>query len=53
METVLEGISKITVDEKDHIVKTGETCNACKKPHALFVEEVFKIMLVVIFLLSK
>lgn len=54
MVTVLEGTAKITVDGKDHIVKAGETLiMPAKKPHALFAQEAFKMMLVVIFPSSK
>mgnify|MGYP002386478546 CR=1 FL=1 len=54
MVTVLEGTARITVDGKDHIVKAGETLiMPAKKPHALFAQEAFKMMLVVIFPQSK
>ena len=50
MVTVLEGTGKFTVDGKEHIVKAGETLiMPAKKPHAVFAEEAFKMLLVVIF----
>ena len=53
MVTVLEGVGKFTVDGKEHIVKAGETLvMPAKKPHAVFAEEAFKMLLVVVFPLS-
>lgn len=53
MVTVLEGVGKFTVDGIEHIVKAGETLiMPAKKPHAVFAEEVFKMLLVVVFPLN-
>ena len=53
MVTVLEGVGKFTVDGKEHIVRAGETLvMPAKKPHAVFAEEAFKMLLVVVFPLS-
>ncbi len=53
MVTVLEGVGKLTVDGKEHIVKAGETLiMPAKKPHAVYAEEAFKMLLVVVFPLN-
>lgn len=53
MVTVLEGVGKLTVDGIEHIVKAGETLiMPAKKPHAVFAEEAFKMLLVVVFPLN-
>lgn len=50
MVTVLEGMGKFTVDEKAYMVSAGETLvMPANKPHAVFAQEKFKMMLTVIF----
>lgn len=51
MVNVLEGTGKFTVDGKEYIVHAGESLiMPAKKPHAVFAQEAFKMLLVVIFL---
>ncbi|MBS4960890.1 MAG: cupin domain-containing protein [Clostridiales bacterium] len=50
MVTVLDGIGRFTVDGKDYICKQGETLiMPAKKPHAVYGQENFKMILTVIF----
>lgn len=50
MVTVLEGTGLFTVDGKEHLVGAGEVLiMPAKKPHAVFAQEAFKMLLVVIF----
>ncbi len=50
MVTVLEGTGMFTVDGKEHIVNEGETLiMPAKKPHAVYAQEAFKMLLVVVF----
>lgn len=50
MVTVLEGVGKLTVGGKEHIVTAGETLiMPAKIPHAVYAEEDFKMMLTVVF----
>ena len=48
--TCLDGVGKLTIDGKPHIVHEGESIvMPAKHPHAVFAEEKFKTMLVVVF----
>ncbi len=50
MVTVLEGTGRFTVGGKPHIVKAGETLiMPATVPHAVYAEEAFKWVLVVVF----
>jgi len=50
MVTVLEGTGRFTVDGKEHIVSAGEVLiMPAKKPHAVYAQEAFKMLLVVVF----
>lgn len=50
MVTVLEGTGKFTVDGVEYILKANETLvMPAKKPHAVFAQDTFKMMLVVVF----
>ena len=50
MVTVLEGTGRFTVDGTDHLVHAGEVLvMPAQKPHAVYAEEDFKMMLTVIF----
>lgn len=50
MVTVLEGSGKFTVDGEEYNLKENETLiMPAKKPHAVFAEEDFKMLLVVVF----
>ena len=50
MVTVLEGIGKFTVDGKEYILEEGETLvMPAGKPHAVYGQEAFKMLLTVIF----
>jgi quercetin dioxygenase-like cupin family protein len=50
MVTVLSGTGRLTVDGKDYLVHAGETLvMPSRKPHAVFAEEDFKMLLVVVF----
>lgn len=54
MVTVLDGVGKFTVDGKEYICNAGETLvMPAKKPHAVFAQEAFKMMLTVVFPLSE
>ena len=48
--TCLDGVGKLTIDGEPHIVHEGEPIvMPAKHPHAVFAEEKFKMMLVVVF----
>ena len=48
--TCLDGVGKITVDGIEYILKEGESIvMPAKHPHAVFGEERFKMLLVVVF----
>ena len=48
--TCLEGVGKITVDGKEYILKEGQSIvMPADLPHAVYGEEAFKMLLVVIF----
>lgn len=50
MVVCLDGTGKITIDGKEHILKSGETIvMPAGIPHAVFAEEKFKMMLIVMF----
>ena len=50
MVTVLEGTGKFTVDGVEHLVRAGEALvMPAGKPHAVYGQEAFKMMLVVVF----
>lgn len=50
MVTVLEGIGKITIDEKEFVLKEGESIVMPKDvPHAVYGQERFKMLLNVVF----
>ena len=48
--TCLDGVGKITIDGVEYILKEGESIvMPAKHPHAVFGQEQFKMLLVVIF----
>ena len=48
--TCLDGVGRITIDEKDYELKEGESIlMPAKHPHAVYGKEQFKMLLVVIF----
>ena len=48
--TCLDGVGKITIDGVEYILKEGESIvMPAKHPHAVFGQEKFKMLLVVIF----
>lgn len=48
--TCLDGVGKITIDGIEYILKEGESIvMPAKHPHAVFGEERFKMLLVVVF----
>lgn len=50
MVTVLEGLGQFTVDGTVYHLHAGETLvMPAKKPHAVFAEEDFKMLLIVVF----
>lgn len=50
MVTVLEGIGKFTVDGKEYLLQAGDTLvMPAGKPHAVYGQEAFKMLLTVIF----
>ncbi len=50
MVTILEGTGKLTVDGKEYVAHAGDTLiMPSRKPHAVFAEEDFKMILVVVF----
>lgn len=53
MVIVLEGRGRFTVDGKEHFLGAGETLvMPAKKPHAVYAQEAFKMLLVVVFPVS-
>lgn len=54
MVTVLEGTGKFTVDGIEYILYEGQTLvMPAKKPHAVYAQEAFKMLLVVVFPFAK
>lgn len=54
MVQVLEGTGKFTVDGKEHFCKAGDVLiMPAGKPHAVYGEEDFKMLLTVVFPLEK
>ena len=54
MVTVLEGIGKFTIDGKEYLCKAGECIvMPAKKPHSVYAEEDFKMILTVVFPLEN
>ncbi|MEE0761425.1 MAG: cupin domain-containing protein [Acutalibacteraceae bacterium] len=54
MVTVLEGQGQFTVDGKEYFVSAGETLiMPAEKPHAVYAQEAFKMLLTVIFPVEK
>ena len=50
MVTVLEGVGKFTVDGQEYVLKRGETLvMPANKPHSVYGQEAFKMLLVVVF----
>ena len=50
MVVVLDGKGRITIDGTEHVVNAGETIvMPAGKPHAVYAEERFKMLLIVIF----
>ena len=50
MVVVLDGKGRITIDGTEHVVNAGETIvMPAEKPHAVYAEERFKMLLIVIF----
>ncbi len=48
--TCLDGVGKITIDDKEYIIKEGESIvMPANHPHAVYGEEAFKMLLVVVF----
>ena len=48
--TCLDGVGKITIDGVEYILKEGESIvMPAKHPHAVFGQDLFKMLLVVIF----
>lgn len=48
--TCLDGVGKITIDDKDYILNEGECIiMPAGHPHAVYAKEQFKMMLVVVF----
>jgi len=54
MVLVLEGKARLTIDGKQHFCTSGESIvMPAGKPHAVFAEENFKMLLTVIFMESR
>ena len=50
MVTVLEGTGRFTIDGREHILKAGQSIvMPARKPHAVYGEERFKMLLMVVF----
>lgn len=50
MVVALDGVGKITIDGEAFTVNAGETIvMPAKRPHAVFAEEQFKMLLIVVF----
>ena len=48
--TCLDGVGKITIDDKEYILKEGESIvMPANHPHAVYGEGAFKMLLVVVF----
>ncbi len=48
--TCLDGTGKITIDDKEYILNDGECIvMPAEHPHAVYAEEIFKMLLVVVF----
>lgn len=48
--TCLDGVGKITIDGVEHIIKEGESIvMPARRPHAVYGEEQFKMLLAVVF----
>ena len=48
--TCIDGVGKITIDGEEHIIKEGESIvMPAGHPHAVYGEEKFKMLLVVVF----
>lgn len=48
--TCLDGAGRITIDDKQYMLRTGETIvMPAEHPHAVYAEEDFKMFLVVVF----
>ena len=49
-ETCLDGVGKVTIDGEEYILKEGDSIvMPAKHPHAVYGQEQFKMLLVVIF----
>ncbi len=50
MVTVLEGTGKFTIDGTEYFLEAGQTIiMPAKKPHAVYGQERFKMLLMVVF----
>lgn len=50
MVVALDGVGKITIEGEEFILHEGETIvMTSKKPHAVFAQERFKMLLIVMF----
>ena len=50
MVTVLEGTGRFTIDGREHILKAGQSIvMPARKPHAVYGEERFKMLLMLVF----
>ena len=50
MVTVLEGAGRFTIDGREHILEAGQSIvMPARKPHAVYGEERFKMLLMVVF----
>lgn len=50
MIVALDGVGKITIDGKEFLINSGETIvMPANKPHAVYAEKKFKMLLIVIF----
>ena len=46
----IDGVGKLTIDDKEYIVKEGESVvMPARHPHAVYAQEKFKMLLVVVF----
>lgn len=46
----IDGVGKLTIDDKEYIVKDGESVvMPARHPHAVYAQEKFKMLLVVVF----
>lgn len=54
MVTALDGTGKITIDGQEFVLQQGQTIvMPAKTPHAVFAQEQFKMLLVVIFPVTR